>query len=252
MIKASSITIKRDNKIVINNVSLNWHKDENIVLIGPNGAGKTTLALSLSGILEYDSGHIIIDSKSISEYDLSTLRQKIGIVFQDPEAQFVTTDVEREIAFGLGNIEQDRKKIQKTLETIIDKLDLKELLKRDPLELSAGEKQLVAIASIFAMSPEYIIFDEVTSFLDRKSRERIYELWSECSSSMLIITQNFEEIKWGDRVILLEDGKINFDYEINDLLEKDIIPTQKTLFIELLEENKEDIRNFKRIMEIIQ
>lgn len=252
MIKASSITIKRDNKIVINNVSLNWHKDENIVLIGPNGAGKTTLALSLSGILEYDSGHIIIDSKSISEYDLSTLRQKIGIVFQDPEAQFVTTDVEREIAFGLGNIEQDRKKIQKTLETIIDKLDLKELLKRDPLELSAGEKQLVAIASIFAMSPEYIIFDEVTSFLDRKSRERIYELWSECSSSMLIITQNFEEIKWGDRVILLEDGKINFDYEINDLLEKDIIPTQKTLFIELLKENKEDIRNFKRIMEIIQ
>lgn len=252
MIKASSITIKRDNKIVINNVSLNWHKDENIVLIGPNGAGKTTLALSLSGILEYDSGHIIIDSKSISEYDLSTLRQKIGIVFQDPEAQFVTTDVEREIAFGLGNIEQDRKKIQKTLETIIDKLDLKELLKRDPLELSAGEKQLVAIASIFAMSPEYIIFDEVTSFLDRKSRERIYELWSECSSSMLIITQNFEEIKWGDRVILLEDGKINFDYGINDLLEKDIIPTQKTLFIELLEENKEDIRNFKRIMEIIQ
>jgi energy-coupling factor transport system ATP-binding protein len=252
VIKASSITIKRDNKIVINNVSLNWHKDENIVLIGPNGAGKTTLALSLSGILEYDSGHIIIDSKSISEYDLSTLRQKIGIVFQDPEAQFVTTDVEREIAFGLGNIEQDRKKIQKTLETIIDKLDLKELLKRDPLELSAGEKQLVAIASIFAMSPEYIIFDEVTSFLDRKSRERIYELWSECSSSMLIITQNFEEIKWGDRVILLEDGKINFDYEINDLLEKDIIPTQKTLFIELLKENKEDIRNFKRIMEIIQ
>ncbi len=252
MIKASSITIKRDNKIVINNVSLNWHKDENIVLIGPNGAGKTTLALSLSGILEYDSGHIIIDSKSISEYDLSTLRQKIGIIFQDPEAQFVTTDVEREIAFGLGNIEQDREKIQKTLETIIDKLDLKELLKRDPLELSAGEKQLVAIASIFAMSPEYIIFDEVTSFLDRKSRERIYELWSECSSSMLIITQNFEEIKWGDRVILLEDGKINFDYEINDLLEKDIIPTQKTLFIELLKENKEDIRNFKRIMEIIQ
>lgn len=252
MIKASSITIKRDNKIVINNVSLNWHKDENIVLIGPNGAGKTTLALSLSGILEYDSGYIIIDSKSISEYDLSTLRQKIGIVFQDPEAQFVTTDVEREIAFGLGNIEQDREKIQKTLETIIDKLDLKELLKRDPLELSAGEKQLVAIASIFAMSPEYIIFDEVTSFLDRKSRERIYELWSECSSSMLIITQNFEEIKWGDRVILLEDGKINFDYEINDLLEKDIIPTQKTLFIELLKENKEDIRNFKRIMEIIQ
>jgi energy-coupling factor transporter ATP-binding protein EcfA2 len=252
VIKASSITIKRDNKIVINDVSLCWHKDENIVLLGPNGAGKTTLVLSLSGILEHDSGHIIIDSKPISEYDLSTLRQKIGIVFQDPETQFVTTDVEREIAFGLSNIEQDRKKIQNTVDTIIDKLDLKELLKRDPLELSAGEKQLVAIASIFAMSPEYIIFDEVTSFLDRKSRERIYKLWNECSSSMLIVTQNFEEIKWGDRVILLLDGKINFDSEINELLERDIIPTQKTLFIELLKKNKDDIRNFKKIMEIIQ
>ncbi|MCK4321082.1 ABC transporter ATP-binding protein [candidate division WOR-3 bacterium] len=251
MIKINSITIKRGKKIVIHNVSLSWHKGENLVILGPNGAGKTTLALSLAGMIEQDSGHIIIDSKSVSDYDLTSLRQKIGIVFQDPETQFVTTDVEREIAFGLSNIKQDREKIRNTVDSIIDKLDLKEMINRDPSELSGGEKQLVAIASIYAMSPDYIIFDEVTSFLDRKSRERIYRLWDNCSSSLLIITQNFEEIKWGDRVILLENGEISFESEIQELMEKDIIPTQKTLFEKLLKENKDDIYNFERIMEII-
>lgn len=251
MIKINSITIKRGKKIVIHNVSLSWHKGENLVILGPNGAGKTTLALSLAGMIEQDSGHIIIDSKSVSDYDLTSLRQKIGIVFQDPETQFVTTDVKREIAFGLSNIKQDREKIRNTVDSIIDKLDLKEMINRDPSELSGGEKQLVAIASIYAMSPDYIIFDEVTSFLDRKSRERIYRLWDNCSSSLLIITQNFEEIKWGDRVILLENGEISFESEIQELMEKDIIPTQKTLFEKLLKENKDDIYNFERIMEII-
>ena len=251
MIKINSITIKRGKKIVIHNVSLSWHKGENLVILGPNGAGKTTLALSLAGMIEQDAGHIIIDSKSVSDYDLTSLRQKIGIVFQDPETQFVTTDVKREIAFGLSNIKQDREKIRNTVDSIIDKLDLKEMINRDPSELSGGEKQLVAIASIYAMSPDYIIFDEVTSFLDRKSRERIYRLWDNCSSSLLIITQNFEEIKWGDRVILLENGEISFESEIQELMEKDIIPTQKTLFEKLLKENKDDIYNFERIMEII-
>ncbi|MCK4572102.1 MAG: ABC transporter ATP-binding protein [Candidatus Stahlbacteria bacterium] len=251
MIKINSITIKRGKKIVIHDVSLSWHKGENLVILGPNGAGKTTLALSLAGMIEQDSGHIIIDSKSVSDYDLTSLRQKIGIVFQDPETQFVTTDVKREIAFGLSNIKQDREKIHNTVDSIIDKLDLKEMINRDPSELSGGEKQLVAIASIYAMSPDYIIFDEVTSFLDRKSRERIYRLWDNCSSSLLIITQNFEEIKWGDRVILLENGEISFESEIQELMEKDIIPTQKTLFEKLLKENKDDIYNFERIMEII-
>lgn len=251
MIKINSITIKRGKKIVIHDVSLSWHKGENLVILGPNGAGKTTLALSLAGMIEQVSGHIIIDSKSVSDYDLTSLRQKIGIVFQDPETQFVTTDVKREIAFGLSNIKQAREKIRNTVDSIIDKLDLKEMINRDPSELSGGEKQLVAIASIYAMSPDYIIFDEVTSFLDRKSRERIYRLWDNCSSSLLIITQNFEEIKWGDRVILLENGEISFESEIQELMEKDIIPTQKTLFEKLLKENKDDIYNFERIMEII-
>lgn len=251
MIKINSITIKRGKKIVIHEISLSWHKGENLVILGPNGAGKTTLALSLAGMIEQDSGHIIIDSKPVSDYDLTSLRQKIGIVFQDPETQFVTTDVKREIAFGLSNIKQDREKIRNTVDSIIDKLDLKEMINRDPSELSGGEKQLVAIASIYAMSPDYIIFDEVTSFLDRKSRERIYRLWDNCSSSLLIITQNFEEIKWGDRVILLENGEISFESEIQELMEKDIIPTQKTLFEKLLKENKDDIYNFERIMEII-
>lgn len=252
MIKVNSITIERGGKDVICDLSLSWHKGENLVLLGPNGAGKTTLALSISGIIQPNSGYIIIDSKPSCDYNLSSLRKKIGIAFQDPETQFVTTDVEREIAFGLSNIEQDREKIRKRVDYIIDKLDLHDMLNRGPSELSGGEKQLIAIASIYAMSPDYLVFDEVTSFLDRKSRERIYRLWDECSSSLLIITQDFEEIKWGDRVILLEDGKISFESEVNNLIGKDIIPTQRALLEALLEENKDAIPEFNQIIEILK
>jgi len=85
-----------------------------------------------------------------------------------------------------------------------------------------------------------------------KSRERIYRLWDECSSSLLIITQDFEEIKWGDRVILLEDGKISFESEVNNLIGKDIIPTQRALLEVLLEENKDAIPEFNQIIEILK
>ncbi len=251
MIRVDSLTIERGEKVVIRNVSFSWHKGENLILLGPNGAGKTTLALSLSGILKPASGDIIIDSRPVSAYGLTSLRQKIGIVFQDPETQFVTTDVEREIAFGLSNIEENHEKIRGRIDSIIDELDLKDMLNRDPAELSGGEKQLVAIASIYAMSPDYLIFDEVTSFLDRRTRERIYRLWDECSSSLLIITQDFEEIRWGDRVILLENGEVNFESSIQSLMEKDIIPTQKALFKKLLKENKSDIPKFEEILEIL-
>ncbi len=251
MIEVDSLKVMRGDKVIIPDLSLSWNRGEKLVLVGPNGAGKTTLALVLSGILKPDSGSILIDSKPVSDYDLISLRKKIGIVFQNPETQFVTTDVKREIAFGLSNIKQDREIILKRVHSIIEKFDLERISGHYISELSGGEKQLVAIASIYAMSPDYLIFDEVTSFLDRKSREKIYRLWEECSSSLLIITQNFEEIEWGDRVILLEDGKVSFESGVHSLLERNIIPTQKGLFESLLEKSKDAIPNFNEILEIL-
>ena len=251
MIKTYSLNLKRDDNVVIQDFNFFWNRDENIVLVGPNGGGKTTLALGLSGILPVEPGSIVIDSKDITDYDLKSLRKKIGIVFQDPETQFVTTDVWREIGFGLSNIKEERSTIKERVEFIIEDFNLRGILDRNPSTLSAGEKQLVAIAGIYAMQPEFLIFDEVTSYLDRKSRERIYELWDNTASSLMIITQNFQEIGFGDKIILLEDGKISFEAKTGDL-EGSVHFSYDSDFFNLLKKNKEEIPEYDRIVEILK
>ena len=251
MVKTYSLNLERDDSIVIQDFNFSWNKGENIVLVGPNGGGKTTLALGLSGILPVEPGSIVIDSKDITDYDLRALRKKIGIVFQDPETQFVTTDVWREIGFGLSNIKEERSKIKERIEFIIEDFKLGDILDRNPSTLSAGEKQLVAIAGIYAMQPEFLIFDEVTSYLDRKSRERIYELWDNTASSLMIITQNFQEIGFGDKIILLEDGKISFEAKTEDL-EGSAHFSYDSNFFNLLKKNKEKIPEYDKIVEILK
>ena len=251
MIKAYSLNVKRDDNIVIQDFNFSWNKGENIVLVGPNGGGKSTLALGLSGILPVEPGSIVIDSKDINDYDLKSLRKKIGIVFQDPETQFVTTDVWREIGFGLSNIREESLRIKERVEVIVEDFDLRGILDRDPSTLSAGEKQMVAMAGIYAMQPEFLIFDEVTSYLDRKSRERIYELWDCTASSLMIITQNFQEISFGDKIILLENGKVSFEAKTGDL-EGSAHFSYDSSFFNLLKKNKEKIPEYDRIVEILK
>lgn len=251
MIRTYSLNLKRDDNIVIQDLNFSWNKGENIVLVGPNGGGKSTLALGLSGILPVEPGSIVIDSKDITDYDLKSLRKKIGIVFQDPETQFVTTDVWREIGFGLSNIKEESSRIKERVECVIEDFNLRGILDRDPSTLSAGEKQLVAIAGIYAMQPEFLIFDEVTSYLDRKSRERIYELWDSIASSLMIITQNFQEIGFGDKVILLDDGKIGFEAETEDL-EGSAHFSYDSDFFNLLKKNQNQIPEYDKIVEILK
>jgi energy-coupling factor transporter ATP-binding protein EcfA2 len=237
VIKTYSLTLKRDENIVIQNLDFTWNKGEKIVMVGPNGGGKSTLALGLSGIIPSEPGNIVVDSKDIADFDLKALRKKIGIVFQDPETQFVTTDVRREIGFGLCNIKEESSEIKERIDAVIEDFGLKHILDRDPSSLSAGEKQMVSIAGIYAMQPEYLIFDEVTSFLDRKSKERIYELWESLASSILIITQNFQEINFEAKTEDLE-GSSHFSYD--------------SAFFNLLRKNKEEIPEYERILGLLK
>jgi len=251
VLKTYSLTLKRDENIVIQNFDFTLNNGEKVIIVGPTGAGKSTLALGLAGIITTPPGSIIIDSKDIVDFDLKDLRKKIGIVFQDPETQFVTTDVRREIGFGLRNIKNDVEEIKGIIDSVIEKFGLEHILNRDPSSLSAGEKQMVSIASVYVMQPEYIIFDEVTSYLDRKSREKIYEIWENTTSSLLIITQNFREISFGERIILLEKGKINFEAKTEDL-EGSSHFSYDSAFYNLLRKNKDRIPEYDRILEILK
>lgn len=251
MIKADSITVKRGLNSVIQELDFSLHKKEKVVLTGPNGAGKSTLALALSGILPIESGDIFIDSEPVGEYSLPDLRKKIGIVFQNPEVQFVTSGVRDEISFGLTNILEERNEMESRVNEIIDDFGIEYLLNRDPEDLSGGEKQIAAMASIYAMSPDYIVFDEVTTYLDRKSRERIYSIWKNSSISLLIITQNFEEVVWADRVVLMEEGQIKFESETDKLMKMNLLGTSKARLKRQLKKNRNYIPDFERVMEII-
>ncbi len=216
-------------KDIIKNINLNIDFRDKLILAGPNGSGKTLLSLLISGIIRPTSGKIIINGKNIEDIEIKELRRKIGIVFQEPEMQFVTMSVEKEIEFGMQNLNFTEYMIRDIKEYLFEKFSINDIKKNSPFELSGGEKQIVAIASILAMKPEFIIFDEVTSFLDLKYRRKIYNFIEGYSGGFLWITQNFDEFPIGKTLITLDRGKIVFMDDIEKMIREEKLPTSEIL-----------------------
>lgn len=216
-------------KDILKNINLQIDFKDKIILAGPNGSGKTLLSLIISGILKPTSGKILINGIDIENIDIKNLRKKIGIVFQEPEMQFVTMSVEKEIEFGMQNLNFSEFAINDIKEYIIEKFSIKEIKKSSPFEISGGEKQLVAIASVIAMKPEFIIFDEVTSFLDLKYRRKIYSFIESYSGGFLWVTQDFDEFPIGKTLITLERGRIVFIDDIEKMMKEEKLPTSEIL-----------------------
>ena len=194
-------------------ISFDIFKGEYVTLIGHNGSGKSTLAKLLSYILEPTSGKVYIEGQELNEKSIKDIRSKIGIVFQNPDNQFIGSTVEDDIAFGLENRNIKQDIMKKTVLEFAKKVGMDKFLNKEPEELSGGQKQRVAIAGILALNLKIIIFDEATSMLDPEGVEEIRKLILNMKEenpelTVISITHDIEEAYLSDRVIILNDGKV--------------------------------------------
>ena len=206
----------------IHNISFQIKKGEYVAILGHNGSGKSTIAKLLIGLLEKKSGNIIIDHKELNLENLYKIREKIGIVFQNPDNQFIGATVRDDIAFGLENICIPREKMDELIERYAKRVRMDQFLDHEPTKLYGGQMQRVAIAGMLAMSPSIIILDESTSMLDPRGRKEINELIRELKEdkemTIISITHDIEEAKNADRILLLNKGEIVGDDQPETLL----------------------------------
>ena len=205
-----------DTKNAVDGVSFEIKKGDYVTIIGHNGSGKSTLAKLLAGLFEAKNGEIIIDGLTLNQENIFKIREKLGIVFQNPDNQFIGSTVKDDIAFGLENHRVDSDKMQGIIEEYAKKAGLEKFLEKEPTALSGGQKQRVAIAGVLAMHPNIIIFDEATSMLDPKGKKDIKDLINDLHKdkdfTIISITHDIEEVLHSDDCIVMNKGKI-FDHD---------------------------------------
>lgn len=198
---------------VINSLSFNVKKGEFLALLGHNGSGKSTVAKMLNAMITPDSGNIIVDGMDTSDEALKyDIREKVGLVLQNPDNQIVASIVEEDVAFGPENIGVPPKEIRERVDNALKAVDMYEYREFAPHKLSGGQKQRVAIAGIIAMQPDCIVLDEPTAMLDPRGRaevmETIKKLNKEKGITIVLITHYMDEAAQADRIIVMDNGSM--------------------------------------------
>ena len=201
-----------ENSETIDNVSFSVEKGTYTTIIGQNGSGKSTIAKLITGLLEKKSGSIQIDGLELTLENLNAIRAKIGIVFQNPDNQFIGSTVRDDIAFGLENHQVPQEKMDGIIDANAERVRMTKYLDHEPTRLSGGQKQRVAIAGVLAMKPEILIFDEATAMLDPQGKDEIkkviMDLHHETGLTIVSITHDIDEVAASDAVIALNEGKV--------------------------------------------
>ncbi|MDZ7373785.1 MAG: ATP-binding cassette domain-containing protein [candidate division KSB1 bacterium] len=203
----------------VDGVSLDIREGELVGLIGPNGCGKSTLVRCLNGLVRPTAGRVLVDGLDTEDpRHLIEIRRRVGMVFQNPDNQMVATSVEREIAFGLENLGVPREEMHRRVEEALDRFDLRAYRHQPPHLLSGGEKQRLAIASVVALRPRYLILDEPTSVLDPPGRAQVLKLVRELveedpQRAIVFITQFPEEVESFPRLLVMHQGRVVLDGE---------------------------------------
>ena len=214
MIEIKELKFRYDgsNENALDGVNLIMPKGKYIAVLGHNGSGKSTLSKLLVGLYKPTEGEIIIDGVKMSVNSIKDIRKKIGIIFQNPDNQFIGSSVEDDIAFGLENGCVPREEMKERIITFSEKVGMLEFLEREPHTLSGGQKQKVAIASVLALDPEIIIFDEVTSMLDPKGKTEVLKIIKEIQQSrnktLISITHDMDEAIQADHLLVFAKGKL--------------------------------------------
>lgn len=210
---------------ILQNISLSIGQGEWVSIVGSNGSGKSTLVKLLNALLSKSAGDIIICGHTLQEETIGTIRQCIGMVFQNPDNQFIGGTVEEDILFGLEGLCLSYEEMGERLKSYTMKLGIDHLLAKHPGELSGGQKQRVAIASILAMKPGIVIFDEASSMLDEGSRNELLDILQEMRAegnyTLLMITHDADEIMASDRVLALHGGGLAADVTPGELFQNE-------------------------------
>lgn len=196
----------------VKDITFHVKRGEWLSIVGHNGSGKSTTVRLIDGLLEAESGEIVIDGQRLTEENVWKIRRQIGMVFQNPDNQFVGATVEDDVAFGLENQGLSRQEMKKRVEEALDFVGMLDFKKREPARLSGGQKQRVAIAGVVALRPAILILDEATSMLDPEGRRELIEtvqgIRKDYDMTVISITHDLEEVAMSDRVLVMKKGEI--------------------------------------------
>lgn len=196
---------------VLKNCSFEIYHNESIAIIGHNGSGKSTIAKLMIGLLFPQEGEIIINHQHVTQETIWEIRKDVGMVFQNPDNQFVGTTVEDDVAFGMENRGIPRDEMIKRIDETLTAVGMQNHRMTEPHRLSGGQKQRVAIASVLAISPQVLILDEATAMLDPKGRTEIMETIADVQGkhqlSLITITHDLQEVVQAERVIVMNEGE---------------------------------------------
>lgn len=208
----------------VKDITFHVKRGEWLSIVGHNGSGKSTTVRLIDGLLEAESGEIVIDGQRLTEENVWNIRRQIGMVFQNPDNQFVGATVEDDVAFGLENQGLSRQEMQKRVEEALALVGMLDFKKREPARLSGGQKQRVAIAGVVALRPAILILDEATSMLDPEGRRELIEtvqgIRKDYDMTVISITHDLEEVAMSDRVLVMKKGSIESTSSPRDLFSR--------------------------------
>ena len=208
-----------DGHQAIRDVNLKIEEGESIALVGANGAGKSSLFKLIIGISEIKEGSIKVEELAVGKKTLKDIRRKVGMVFQNPDDQLFMTKVYDDIAFGPRNELLTEAEVEERVVNALEQLGITHLRDRMPHRLSGGEKRVIAIASVLAMNPRVILFDEPTSFLDPQARRNVINTLDSLKMTKIIATHDLDmALDICDRVIILHHGSVFADGTVKDIL----------------------------------
>ncbi|HFN6355658.1 TPA: energy-coupling factor ABC transporter ATP-binding protein [Streptococcus pneumoniae] len=203
---------ENQNYYDVKDITFHVKRGEWLSIVGHNGSGKSTTVRLIDGLLEAESGEIVIDDQRLTEENVWNIRRQIGMVFQNPDNQFVGATVEDDVAFGLENQGLSRQEMKKRVEEALALVGMLDFKKREPARLSGGQKQRVAIAGVVALRPAILILDEATSMLDPEGRRELIGtvkgIRKDYDMTVISITHDLEEVAMSDRVLVMKKGEI--------------------------------------------
>lgn len=222
-IEIKNLTFSYDNKVnALEHVNLDINKGDYVSIIGHNGSGKSTLAKLIVGLMKANEGDIIIEGDVLTEDNVYDMREKLAIVFQNPDNQFIGSTVRDDIAFGLENRRVEPLDMDEIIENYAARVRMSDYLNHEPTKLSGGQKQRVAIAGVLSMHPKVLILDEATSMLDPKGRtevnDLVHELHENRDMTILSITHDIEEVTLSDYVVVMNQGQVFMEGKPEEVL----------------------------------